>query len=227
LRISLTYGSGLRRRLLSLKLYKGPSQCDCSLGRKSAASRSGCRNHTLSPSLNRCPVGFCVVKPSPPSLSVLRLIRSRAKLCTSFKTCLEVSALFVLLRSMMKVYPEGDQTAGHKGDEDPGQKASGMGNIRSRERRCGTPSRKRGTFWSQSCWFLETISERLFRMTPFNTARDRNFFPDPGMVEVEEVIPHIIDIHVLRYGLRYGEGLPDPWNGVHFGPFREVVHGNK
>ncbi|GFT07441.1 hypothetical protein TNCV_3789211 [Trichonephila clavipes] len=30
----------------------------------------------------------------------------------------------------MKVYPEGDQTAGHKGDEDLGQKASGMVNIR-------------------------------------------------------------------------------------------------
>ncbi|GFT31191.1 hypothetical protein TNCV_2679601 [Trichonephila clavipes] len=64
----------------------------------------------------------------------------------------------------MKVYPEGDQTAGHKGDEDLGQSHLGMVNIRcSRKRRCGTLA-ERENFWSQSCWFLETISERLFRM---------------------------------------------------------------
>ncbi|GFX78697.1 hypothetical protein TNCV_31371 [Trichonephila clavipes] len=64
--------------------------------------------------------GFCVV----PSLhlSVLRLIRSRAKLCTSSKRAWRFCTYY---SSGDEGVSEGDQTAGHKGDEDLGQKHLG------------------------------------------------------------------------------------------------------
>ncbi|GFW52796.1 hypothetical protein TNCV_2393751 [Trichonephila clavipes] len=58
--------------------------------------------------------------------SVLRLIRSLAKLCTSSKRAWR----FCTYSSGDEGVSGGDQTAGQKGDEDLGQKASGMVNIR-------------------------------------------------------------------------------------------------
>ncbi|GFX47453.1 rab GTPase-activating protein 1-like [Trichonephila clavipes] len=55
-----------------------------------------------------------------------KLIRSRAKWCTSSKRAWR----FCTYSSGDEGVSEGDQTTGHKGDEDPGQKASGMVNIR-------------------------------------------------------------------------------------------------
>ncbi|GFT22332.1 hypothetical protein TNCV_3273271 [Trichonephila clavipes] len=63
------------------------------------------------------------IKEEPPVFifSVLRLIRSRAKLCTSSKRAWR----FCTYSSGDEGVSEGDQTAGHKGDEDLGQKHLG------------------------------------------------------------------------------------------------------
>ncbi|GFU65024.1 hypothetical protein TNCV_2852261 [Trichonephila clavipes] len=92
------------------------------LRRKSFASSRVVEPHLVT-FLELMSCGFCVI----PSLHLLRpQVDPFSSQMYIFKTCLEI----LRTPQAMKVYPEGDQTAGHKGDEDLGQKASGMVNIR-------------------------------------------------------------------------------------------------
>ncbi|GFX47454.1 hypothetical protein TNCV_1734411 [Trichonephila clavipes] len=116
--------------------------------------------------------------------------------------------------------------------------------------RCGTLAEREELFWSQSCWFLETISERLFRMVRLNLSTMPSDCGCKGVVLVLSIpsssqtplqyrrdeISSLIGMKlkstisrypVLHYSLRYGGGFLIR-NGVHFrGPFREVVNDNK